>query len=284
MKNNVNNCADTESNHLEFTFDNLFNMYHRIDLITEGPYDYMNNSLVDVVCFYDYPTESDTRRDICHIASLWLKTFRSMRIITKSNVKCDNGAIIINQIDLGVDINNHNPFDIEWSLRNIDLDEFLYICDDYIPSLNSTKIIREFLYTRTTMLLHNAGDVAQYRSLKRLFSYGYAYMNIPTKILMHGPQYLYKINVIDAFKALRLNNHRFMGVRGNNDWSMLATVGALRTLYGDSRYHPHSYFHYMQLTSNINVPIGFDYYCLNDGPEDMTDFIVKSKIKQISYI
>lgn len=257
------------------TYDMLFNMHVSRQVIKEGDYTWVDLNKTDVVCLYGRPKEGDSDRNICLLAQQWLTHVKSFIILTDSEVDCP-GAKVIQQSTIGVPSSLKNPFSVSWYVRFLPLDEFVLINDDDLLTLNTTRIIRNPLYFKDKLLLHNEGDLAQYRVLKKLYSYGGDFIHVPTSPVLHGPMLVSKEDIFMAHKLLKLE--RLSECRDGDIWSLTAAVGAIQAIRGFARYAPAKYHYYTQLTSNTEIPQGHLYYCLNDGPELVLESILKNKM------
>lgn len=260
------------------TYDMLFNMHVSRKTIEDGDYSWIKLEDVDVVCLYGKSKEGDSDRNICLLSEQWLTHVKSFTIVTDVEISCP-GAKIVHQSTLGVPERLKNPFSVSWFVRFLPLERFILINDDDLLTLNTTKIIDNPLYFRDKLILHNEGDLAQYRVLKKLYSYGGDFIHVPTSPVLHGPMMVYKNDVILAHKLLKLD--RLSDCRDGDIWSLTAAVGAIRAIKGEARYAPPNYHYYTQLRSDTVIPSGFLYYCLNDGPELINLETLSDKMRSV---
>lgn len=246
------------------SYDMLFNMHTRREVLRSDNYHWTDLNETTIVCLYGLPKEGDSDRNICLLAKQWLSVAKRFIVVSDHDFECEN-VVAINQATLGASTSIRNPFTISWYLRNLDIDEFLLINDDDLVTRKTTRIITNPLYFPGKLILHNEGDLAQYRVLKKLFSYGGDFINVPIHPVMHGPMFVKKKDIIRAHKLLKLE--RMSDCRDGDVWSLTAAVGALNAIEGYARLMPAMYHHYLQLTSDSLIPIGYKLYCLNDGPE-----------------
>lgn len=258
-----------------FTYDMLFNMHVGRQTISDTNYNWIYLNETDVVCLYGKPKEGDSDRNICLLAQQWLSQVRSFTILTDTNIDCDR-AITVRQSTIGVPDSLKNPFSVSWFVRFINLTKFVLINDDDLMTMNTTKIISNPLYFKDKLILHNEGDLAQYRVLKKLYSYGGDFIHVPTSPVLHGPMLVHQSDIFEAHKLLKLD--RLSECRDGEIWSLTAAVGALRAIKGEARYAPNNYHYYTQLRSETIIPKGYWFYCLNDGPELIKPDVLKTKM------
>lgn len=259
------------------TYDMLFNMHVSRNTLKDGDYTWVDLNETDVVCLFGRSKEGDSDRNICLLSQQWLHRSKSFTIITDTEVSCE-GASILQQSILGVPSELKNPFSVSWYVRFLPKARFVLINDDDLLTLNTTRIIDNPLYFRDKLILHNEGDLAQYRVLKKLYSYGGEFIHVPTSPVLHGPMMVYKDDILEAFKLLKLE--RLSECRDGDIWSLTAAVGALRAIRGEARYAPSHYHYYTQLRSNTVIPPGYLYYCLNDGPELIKSDVLRAKMTE----
>jgi hypothetical protein len=250
------------------SYDMIFNMYLNRPMIKREEYTWRNLSTMTVLCFFGKPKEDDSSRDICYHASLWLNKVEKFIIIADELFTCGHDRIIVydqNIINLPRTIKN--PLTMHWYLRNYDFGEFVLINDDDILTNSTSKIIENPLYFPGQLYLHNEGDIAQYRVLRKLYSYGGKYLGVPINPTLHGPMITSSSMIKKAYEILKLGG--MSECRNGDVWSVIAAVSAIKAVDGYARYPPPNYHYYTQMTSSVIIPMGYQYYCLNDGPEIM---------------
>jgi len=261
-------------------YDEWFKLYLTPEVIQERPSTKVLLNETIVVVLYDHDNR-ENRRDICHFIEIWSKICKSLYVVTKSKFTCHHEFIIISQLELGVRVKNNNPLSIEWFLSNLNVTEnFLYICDDYFPRRETFFVYTDFLYERGRAMIHNAGDWSQIRTVKKMFSYGGNFMKIPKYTPMHGPQYISSFDIIRAMEVLKIKHEDLKDVRGESDWSMMAAVGYLKTIRGESSFNPPGYFEYHQARRHYS-PVKSMFFSMNDGDESLNSLEYDHIVNQL---
>jgi len=227
------------------------------------------------------------QRDVCVLAKLWRnKGFTDIYVISRFRVNCD--VVTILRSDLNIPSNIINPFKLEWFLRNLRLDSYLYIQDDIYPVINKKcYMISEFLYTKHKLHLYTDGDQAYINSAKAMYLLGNEFVNTPRNWVAHGPQLIHTKDVLIVHKLMESYIDSIPPTRGVRDIAFLGAMGAYYLTKGRASYQPNNYFHYTN-TIKVNQDIisirGHEYYCMNDAELIMDAQSVNELVFNISMI